>query len=46
MMKWIAKADMGWIGFLVGLITPLFIFFFYWLLFHHQITFPKRFIRF
>lgn len=42
----IQKLDQGWIGFIVGLISPMIIFFMYWLLFHHQISFPMRFLHY
>ncbi len=45
-MTWIKKLDKTWIGFLTGLIFPAFVFMLYWLFFHHQIGFPKRFIRY
>ena len=45
-MTWIQKADKWWIGLLAGLLFPCIIYFFYWLFFHHQISFPGRFTRF
>ncbi|PBQ30387.1 hypothetical protein CNR22_00950 [Sphingobacteriaceae bacterium] len=45
-MTWIQKADKWWIGLLAGLLFPAIMFFFYWLFFHHNITFPHRFIRY
>ncbi len=40
------KLDKKWIGFLVGLIIPPFLFLCYWLFFHSPIPFPKAFIRY
>jgi hypothetical protein len=45
-MTWIKKLDNIWIGILTGLLFPALMFFFYWLFFHHSISFPQRFIRY
>lgn len=45
-MNWVKKLDNIWIGLLVGLLFPLFMFLLYWLFFHHQIPFPRRFLRY
>lgn len=45
-MNWVTKLDNTWKGLLIGLLFPLFIFFCYWLFFHHQIGFPRRFLRY
>jgi len=41
----IERLDNFFIGLLVGLLFPVFIFFCYWLFFHHQLSFPMRFIH-
>lgn len=38
--------DKWWIGLLIGIITPLFSFFLYWLIRYSYISFPSRFIWF
>ena len=40
------RLDNFFIGLLIGILFPMLVFVFYWLLFHHQISFPKRFIRY
>ncbi len=40
------KLDKTWIGMLVGIIFPAFLFLCYWLFFHSQLTFPGGFIRY
>lgn len=45
-MNWIKKLDNIWIGLLIGLLFPCFMFVMYWLFFHHQIDFPRRFIKY
>ncbi len=45
-MNWIQKADKWWIGILTGLFFPVVMFFLYWLFFHHQISFPQRFLKY
>lgn len=45
-MTWVNKLDKTWIGFLIGLAFPIFMFFLYWLFFHHQLAFPYRFVRY
>lgn len=40
------KIDKLWIGLLVGIIFPAFIFMCYWLFFHSQLGFPMRFIEY
>jgi len=45
-MNWIKKLDNVWIGFSVGVLFPVFMYFLYWLFFHHQLAFPVRFTRY
>ncbi len=45
-MNWLYKVDNFFVGLLVGLLFPGLIYFFYWLLFHHQISFPVRFTKY
>jgi hypothetical protein len=45
-MSWQQKLDKTWIGILIGILFPVFLFFLYWLILHHQISFPKRFLRY
>src|ERR1044072_5084602 len=45
-MTWIKKLDKFWTGLLAGLLFPMLMFFFYWLFFHHGISFPQRFIHY
>ncbi len=45
-MKFEERLNNFWIGLLVGLFFPMVMFFFYWMFFHHQIGFPRRFIRY
>ncbi len=45
-MTWITKIDKLWIGLLVGLFFPFFMFTLYWLFFYHQINFPNRFVNY
>jgi len=45
-MDRIQKLDKFFIGMVVGLVFPLLMFVLYWLFFHHQISFPMRFIRY
>lgn len=40
------KLDKKWIGFLLGLFIPAFLFFCYWLFFYSQIAFPRIFINY
>ncbi len=40
------KLDKKWIGFLLGLLIPVFLFFCYWLFFHSQMGFPLIFINY
>lgn len=40
------KIDKIWIGLIVGLVTPFFCFFCYWLFAHSQLNFPNGFIRY
>ncbi len=43
---WLQKLDNFWRGLLIGIVFPIFIFMLYWLFMYHQISFPKRFIKF
>ena len=45
-MEWIKKLDSFWIGLLGGILFPMIMFAGYWLFFHHQIDFPRRFVRY
>ena len=45
-MNQIKKLDNTWIGLACGILFPMLMFFFYWLFFHHQISFPVRFFRY
>jgi hypothetical protein len=45
-MNNLKKLDNVWIGLLVGLLFPGLMFLLYWLFFHHQISFPYRFVRY
>jgi hypothetical protein len=45
-MNWIERLDNFWKGLAIGILFPFFIFFLYWLFFHSQLSFPKRFIGF
>jgi hypothetical protein len=45
-MTWIEKLDKFWIGLLIGLGFPFLVFFFYWMFFYNQISFPVRFVKY
>lgn len=45
-MNRLKKIDNAWMGFLVGMLFPMLVFVLYWLFFHHQISFPVRFVRY
>jgi hypothetical protein len=45
-MNWIYRLDKFWIGLVIGIIFPMLMYFFYWLIFHHQINFPVRLTRY
>jgi hypothetical protein len=45
-MNRIQKLDKVWIGLLMGMLFPFIMFILYWLFFHHQISFPVRFVRY
>ena len=45
-MKRIERLDNTWIGLLIGILFPVFMFVLYWLFFHHQISFPVRFVKY
>lgn len=45
-MNWIQRLDNFFIGILTGLLFPLFLFFCYWLFFHHNMPFPVRFFHY
>lgn len=45
-MNWIGRINKFWIGLSIGLVFPLIIYTMYWLLFHHQLSFPVRFTKF
>lgn len=45
-MNWLYKADNFFIGVLAGILFPGLIYIIYWLLFHHQISFPVRFTNY
>jgi hypothetical protein len=44
-MNW-QKYDRFLIGLAVGLVAPFIMFILYWMFFHHQISFPGRFLRY
>ena len=46
MNNWTEKIDTWWKGLIIGLFFPLLFYFFYWALFHHQISFPVRFTNY
>jgi hypothetical protein len=45
-MSALKRFDKIWVGIIVGIVFPFFMFFLYWLFFHHQIDFPRRFVRY
>lgn len=45
-MDWIQKLDSFWKGLLIGLVFPAIMFFFYWMFFQSQLSFPRGFIRY
>jgi len=45
-MKWLEKIDNFWMGLLIGLLFPGIMFILYWLIFHHQLGFPMRFVHY
>jgi hypothetical protein len=45
-MNWTQKLDGFWKGLLIGMIFPLLLFFFYWMFFHQQMSFPRGFLRY
>jgi hypothetical protein len=45
-MNWIEKLDNFWTGLLIGMLFPAIMFFFYWMFFHHQLSFPRGFLRY
>ena len=45
-MNWIGRINKFWIGLLGGILFPIIVYFFYWLFFHHQISFPVRFTKY
>lgn len=46
MNNWIQRLNNFFIGLLIGIIFPAFVYMLYWLFFHHQIGFPMRFTRY
>ncbi|MBK9284128.1 MAG: hypothetical protein IPM51_07375 [Sphingobacteriaceae bacterium] len=44
-MNW-QKLDSFWKGLAIGVFFPMLIFVLYWLFFHHQLSFPKGFLRY
>ncbi|MCE3226042.1 MAG: hypothetical protein K0S32_593 [Bacteroidetes bacterium] len=40
------RIDKFWIGLAAGLLFPFIIYFFYWLFFYHQLSFPVRFTKY
>ena len=44
-MNW-SKLDAVWKGIIIGIVFPLLMFVFYWLIFHHQLSFPRGFYRY
>jgi hypothetical protein len=45
-MNWIKRLDNVWLGLLIGLLFPALMFMLYWLFFHYQISFPRRFVKY
>jgi hypothetical protein len=45
-MNWIGRINKFWIGLAVGLVFPIAFYTMYWLLLHHQLSFPVRFTKF
>ncbi len=45
-MTWLQKLDNFWKGLIIGIFFPMFLFTLYWLFMYHQISFPKRFIKY
>lgn len=45
-MNWIEKLDKFWIGLLIGIVFPMIMFFFYWMFFLHQLSFPRGFVKY
>lgn len=45
-MNWQQRIDNFFIGLLIGILFPAFIYMLYWLFLHHQISFPRRFTRY
>ena len=45
-MNWVKRIDNFWIGVLIGLLFPGLMLVCYWLIFHHQISFPYRFFKY
>ena len=45
-MDWKQKLDNFWMGLIIGLVFPGFFFVLYWLIFQHQLSFPRGFYRY
>ena len=44
-MNW-QRIDNFWYGLIAGMVFPMILFFFYWMFFHHQLSFPVRFYHY
>lgn len=45
-MTFFEKLDKFWIGLLIGILFPFIVYFFYWMFFYSQISFPTRFTKY
>lgn len=45
-MEWVHKINSFWKGLLIGIIFPMIMFFFYWMIFQSQLNFPRGFTRY
>ncbi len=45
-MDVLQKLDNFWKGLIIGLLFPAIMFFFYWMFFHGQLSFPRGFVRY
>ncbi len=45
-MNWQERVDKFWMGLLIGIVGPLFLFFCFWLFRHSGTDFPERFIKY
>lgn len=45
-MTWLQKLDKFYVGLLIGIFFPMVVFTGYWLFTEHQISFPRRYIKY